>query len=274
MLSDSEKVVIITGAARGMGQVMATALLENGYTVACVDVDNPALESLTHQLKEFERSGRLLAYCADISVAETAPRIVASILERCGAVHGLINNAGLPKFIVNPEDQPDQKGQRPRLWEVSHDQFNRYFDVQVLGAFNFSKAAIPPMIAGGRGRVVNVTTNFTTMLEPGTGPYGPSKAANEAMAAVLAQELDGTGVTVNVLNPGGKVSTRPLAPGEPAALRPEIMAEPIRWLMSDASSRCTGKRIRANAWDTTVDPSAASEEACFAIAWPVEDVKN
>jgi len=103
-------------------------------------------------------------------------------------------------------------------------------------------------------------------------PYGAAKAALESLSAVWAKELEGSGITVNVLVPGGPTDT-PLisdASGWPRdkMLRPEIMGAPIAWLMSDRSRNFNGRRITAARWDKTLPPDEAAERASRAIGWP------
>ncbi len=102
------------------------------------------------------------------------------------------------------------------------------------------------MMREGWGRIVNVTTSLGTMLNAGSPTYGPSKAALEALSAIMAKDLDGTGVTVNVLVPGGITNT-PMVSDEAGferakMIQPEVMAPPFVWLVSDAAGKVTGRR--------------------------------
>jgi 3-oxoacyl-[acyl-carrier protein] reductase len=103
-------------------------------------------------------------------------------------------------------------------------------------------------------------------------PYGAAKAAFESMSAVWAEELAGSGVTVNVLVPGGPTDTALIsdASGWPREkmLRPEIMGPPIAWLVSDASAGFNGKRITAARWDRALPADDAAAKASRAIGWP------
>jgi NAD(P)-dependent dehydrogenase (short-subunit alcohol dehydrogenase family) len=106
-----------------------------------------------------------------------------------------------------------------------------------------------------------VTTSLGTMLREGYVLYGASKAAAEAATAVMAADLAGTGVTANVLVPGGMTDTR-IVPDAAVAdrsrlLRPEIMAPPLLWLVSDAAAGVTGRRFLAAHWDTSLSPAEA-----------------
>ena len=110
------------------------------------------------------------------------------------------------------------------------------------------------------------------MLRGGFHPYGPCKAGLEAMAAGHAREFEGSGVTVNVVVPGGPADT-PMVPPESgidrnALIPPEVMAPPILWLCSDAADGITGNRYVAAKWDASL-PAEQAERQCRApIAWP------
>ena len=101
------------------------------------------------------------------------------------------------------------------------------------------------------GRIINLTTSLDTMYRAGIQPYGGSKAANEAHLLAFAQELEGTGVTANVLVPGGAANTRMVSPGQEPnrdkLIAPEVMVAPLVWLCSNASDGITGQRFIAHA---------------------------
>ena len=99
-----------------------------------------------------------------------------------------------------------------RFWQADPARWRRLMDINVAGPFLMARAAVPHMITQGAGRIVNVTTSLDTMLAAGMAPYGPSKAALEAGTAVWAKDLAGTGVTANVLVPGGPVDSAFLSP--------------------------------------------------------------
>jgi NAD(P)-dependent dehydrogenase (short-subunit alcohol dehydrogenase family) len=127
------------------------------------------------------------------------------------------------------------------------------------------------LIAGGWGRIVNVTTSLETMIRPGMSPYGAAKAASEALSAIMSKDLVGTGVTVNVLVPGGPAATRMMPEFVDTAadklIAPEVMAPPIVWLLSKASDGVTGQRFRANAWKSGIAPEEAARIAGAPAAW-------
>ena len=133
-----------------------------------------------------------------------------------------------------------------------------------------TRAAVAMMKQGGWGRIINNTTSYRTMLR--VLPYGAVKAALEAMSAVWAKELEGSGITVNVLVPGGPTDTPFIAEetGWPrtAMLRPQIMGPPVCWLVSEESNGVTGTRITAARWDPDLPTTQAAKRASRAIGWP------
>jgi 3-oxoacyl-[acyl-carrier protein] reductase len=129
------------------------------------------------------------------------------------------------------------------------------------------------MLQRGWGRVINNTTNFHTMLGPGRSCYGPGKAGLEASTLIWAKELEGTGVTSNVLIPGGPTATpiheksRGIALDQ--MLKAHIMGPPVLWLASSASDGVTGRRFNAKLWDAALQPQEAAENAGQPAAWDV-----
>ncbi|MGE3809769.1 MAG: SDR family oxidoreductase [Gemmataceae bacterium] len=121
------------------------------------------------------------------------------------------------------------------------------------------------------GRIVSVTTSLDSMLNAGTGPYGPSKAALEAYTAVLGNELAGSGTTVNVLIPGGVVDTAMIPPlkgvERGALLPPNVMVQPLLWLLSREADGLNCQRLRASHWDASRPPHEALAAAAAPIAW-------
>ena len=165
----------------------------------------------------------------------------------------------------------DQRRNPIRFWEVTPEQWGRFVAVNATAPLMMARAAVPHMIRARRGRIVTVTTSLGTMLREGYVLYGSSKAAAEAATAVMAADLAGTGVTANVLVPGGMTDTR-IVPDAAVAdrsrlLRPEIMAPPLLWLVSDAAAQVTGRRFLAAHWDTSLPPAEAAEKCGAPIAW-------
>ena len=135
-----------------------------------------------------------------------------------------------------------------------------------------SHAVAPHFLEQGSGRFIGVTTSMDTMWRKGGAPYGPSKAGHEALIAIMAQDFEGSGVTANVLTPGGATATNMVLPPEggtaEALIQPEVMQSPVVWIASDDASDWNGRRIIAYYWDESL-PLAERLEKCSApAAWP------
>ena len=258
-MSAAGKVALVTGGARGIGAAIADGLLAAGARVAIVDIDADALAACPLDVLMIE------ADIADPAACEAAVR-------RVGEAHGrldvLVNNAGLGMGLI----REDHYGRPVGLSEIAPEHWRRIFEVNCMGAFLMARAALPAMAARGWGRMINVTTSFITMLNIGFAPYGPAKAALEAASAIWAREFAGTGVTVNVLIPGGPTDTRMLPASAPfarsALIPPRALAPPAQWLASPASDGVTGRRFVAGLWDPALPPEQAADAAGAPIAWP------
>jgi 3-oxoacyl-[acyl-carrier protein] reductase len=158
------------------------------------------------------------------------------------------------------------------FFEADPTGWQRIIATNCIGAFLMARFAAPGMVARGWGRIINVTTSFDTMLAAGLSAYGAAKAALEASCVSWAKDLDGTGVTVNVLVPGGPTDTPgffpPGMPRPPVLLDPQIMAVPVVWLASSQSDGITASRFIARDWDTKLPPSQAAARARAPAAWP------
>lgn len=260
------KVAIVTGAACGLGRVMALALLEAGASVLAVDINVVPLEEL-HQAVARDASQRLKAHATDVSLDESGSDAIGRALSQFGRLDILVNNAG-----INLETVHQPGATLPEnSWDVTPAEFRRIFDVNAIAPFLMARAAIPPMLAQGWGRIIGVTTSLDTMWRKGMIPYGGSKAAHEAYIAALAEELSGTGITVNAVVPGGAANTRMTASfgaRQAQLINPEVMAAPLLWLTSEEADGITGRRFIAANFDSTL-PGARAAEACGApAAWP------
>ena len=255
------KVALITGGAGGIGQALTRAFVAHGMRVGICDVRPDGAEALARELG----SERALAITADVADPAACAQAVDAVAARFGALHVLVNNAGLGMSLVR-RDHMDGK---TRIEDVSIEQWQLFFATNASGAFFMAKAAVPRFRRQRWGRIINVTTSFFSMLRGGFAPYGPAKAALEANSAIWAQDLAGTGVTVNVLVPGGMADTALLPvdaqPNRAALISPRVMVAPIVWLTSRASDGTTAQRIVAKDWQ----PGASIESNLRAAAAPV-----
>ncbi len=261
------RVAIVTGGAKGLGRAMVLGLLRSGRRVAAVDTDRTSLEALRAIALTEGCGDSILTVDADLSNPEQIDVIVSAVIAKFSRVDILVNNAGVGQATIRPDNW-----QRPlRFYEVTPAQWMKFFAVNSQSPFLLSRTVVPDMISRKWGRIVNITTSLDSMLRAGFVPYGPTKAATEAFTAVMAAELAGTGVTANILVPGGPTNTAfiPAAAGfdRSSMLQPEIMAAPLVWLVSEEASQTTARRFIAARWDSSLPPSKAAEVAGAPVAW-------
>jgi 3-oxoacyl-[acyl-carrier protein] reductase len=252
------RVAIVTGAGRGLGRAMALGMAQAGIrVVATAARERAEIDAVAAEAGE----GMVLPVLADVTREADAHRVVAAALETFGRLDILVNNAGRGMKYVSETFMT-----RPtRFWEVEPDTWRMVIDTNVNGPFLMARAAVPHMVRAGWGRIVNISVSHSTMRRPGFSPYGPSKAALESETIIWAEDLRGTGVTVNALLPGGATRTGMLPDALPpdaraALLDPAIVVPPLLWLVSDAANAISGRRVTANQWDGS-DPEAAIEGA-------------
>jgi NAD(P)-dependent dehydrogenase (short-subunit alcohol dehydrogenase family) len=252
----SKQSAIVTGAASGMGRVMALALSQAGFEVVAVDRNASALATLPAPIK---------SVAVDLAQPSSFDRIVAETISAFGRIDVLVNNAGIGQAAI----RADQRRTPLRFWEVTTEQWGQFQAINATSPVMMARAVVPHMLKAKAGRVITVTTSLGTMVREGYLLYGANKATAEAAMAVLAADLAGTGVTSNVLVPGGMTDT-PLvgdAGDRSKMLRPEIMLPPLLWLVSDAASAVNARRFIAADWDTSLPPAQAAEAAGAPIAW-------
>jgi NAD(P)-dependent dehydrogenase (short-subunit alcohol dehydrogenase family) len=262
------KTAIVTGGGQGMGRAMALGLLRAGLRVAIAELDGAALADVAAVVRGAGKDGALLTIVADVTQEESAAGAVKQTVETFGRIDILVNNAGIGQETIRPTFMRTPV----KFWEVEPARWRRILEINTNAPHFMARAAAPSMIAQKWGRIINVTTSLDTMIRGGFAPYGPSKAANEAYVAIMAQDLAGTGVTANVLVPGGPANTR-MIPEESgidraALIQPEIMVPPLLWLASAASNGVSGRRFIAALWDPRLPASQAAEKAGAAAAWP------
>jgi NAD(P)-dependent dehydrogenase (short-subunit alcohol dehydrogenase family) len=259
MPEKQSRVVLVTGAAGGIGRAITEALIADGHCVAAVDRDAAALERL-------KPSDRIHPLLLDLASETACQETVASAVAYFGRLDAVINNAGIGVSSLRPDGEVNL----PRIDELTAEIWDRFFAINVRAPMLIVQAALPHMRKGGFGRIINNTTSFRTMLR--VLPYGATKSALESMSAIWAQELDGDGITVNVLIPGGPTDTPFIADGagwdRAKMLKPEIMGPPACWLISDDAAIYTGQRVIAANWDASLPGMQAAAKAGRAIGWP------
>ncbi len=238
------KVAIVTGGGRGIGKAIAEAFAREGANVVVTAArQKDEIESVASKIGG-------TAILADVSKKEDVRKLVDEVISKSGGIDILVNNAGRGMKFVNgnfmTEPQP--------FWEADPDVWRMVIDTNVNGVFLMTRTVVPYMLKRRSGRIINISMNYETMKRKGFTPYGPSKAALESMSIIWAQELEGTGVTLNVLLPGGATDTGMIPDSFMAARRsklidPAVMGPPATYLASDEAGDVNGQRIIAVEWN-------------------------
>ena len=242
-MSASTLKVLVTGGTSGLGLAMASALAAAGATVALTG------RSAARAAETAAGLPRATGIGLDVRDETSVSRAVDEAWSRLGRVDMLVNNAGIGMNTVNPHFMTDPGG----FWQVPADRFRAVIDTNLTGYFLVAREVTPRMLAAGGGRIVNISVNYSTMQRAGFVPYGPSRAGSEALSRIMAADLRDSGVTVNLLLPGGATATGMLppdvVPGSQGLLEPEVMGPPIVWLASDEAAGVHDERIVATEFE-------------------------
>jgi 3-oxoacyl-[acyl-carrier protein] reductase len=267
-MSMEQRIAIVTGGLRGLGRAMAFGLAREGHNVIAIghiDADITEVEAAT---AGSNLAGQILPLVADLRRPADCDRVVATALSRFGGVHILVNNAGLTFTTIDPA-----RFRRPepqKFWQVPDEIVHAVIETNYIAADQMARRVAPAMVEEGWGRIVNVTTKLDTMNRPHTSPYGASKAALEMATEVWAKEVEGTGLTINIVNPGAGANTPGMAEEmramsregrAPRLVEPEEMVPPLLYVVSPAADRVNGWRFDANLWDVSLPPAEAARRA-------------
>ena len=237
------KTVIVTGAARGVGKGIASALVERGASVLLVDRDSELLSATVEQLGGPGRGAVGLG--ADLREDGCAARIVDSAVETFGGLHGLVNNA-----IATNEPKPFQA--------ITREDYDLVFDVGPRATFELMQAVYPVFVAGGGGSIVNLGSGSGTFGKPKFGAYAGAKEAIRGMSKVAALEWGRDNIRVNVVCPFAETESirmwREMAPetyertvrGVPLGRLGDVGSDigpVVRFLLSDEASFVTAQTI-------------------------------
>ncbi len=237
MTASSQKVALVTGAARGIGLAVAKRFLADGWRVALLDIEASLLEKSVTAL---ERPDATLAVTCDVSDANAVAAAFARTEHHYGRLDALVNNAGVAVF-------------KP-LMETSDADWSRVLAVNLTGPFLCTKAAVPLMRNHGGGAIVNITSISGLRASTLRSAYGTSKAGLAHLTKQLAVELAELGIRVNGVAPG-PVDTAMAKAVHSAEIRAdyhdaiplnrygleEELAEAVFFLCSDRASYITGQ---------------------------------
>jgi gluconate 5-dehydrogenase len=218
---------------------MASALATAGATVALTGRSGERARAVAAGLPN------AVGVELDVRDESSVARAVDETWSRLGGIDMLVNNAGIGMRTVNARFMTHPQG----FWEVPVGGFRAVIETNLTGYFMVAREVTPRMLAAGAGRIVNISVSHSTMQRAGFVPYGPSRAGSEALSRIMAADLRDTGITVNLLLPGGATVTGMLPPDAvpdgQAFLEPAVMGPPIVWLASDDAAAVHDERIVA-----------------------------
>ncbi|MSO66044.1 MAG: SDR family oxidoreductase [Alphaproteobacteria bacterium] len=259
-----DRVVVITGGGRGFGWHITEELLRAGARVVLTGARKPSdLEEAQKKAEAIAGPGRCVTLRADVTSAADCQATIDAALKAFGRLDVLVNNAGRGSSEYRMSLAPGGT----KFYDVPVEGFRTIIETNLIGAFQMTRAAMPPMLKQKFGKVFSISTSLDTMCRPGVSPYGASKAALEMTHRVWSEELRGSGIDVNILLPGGASDTafitsemRPGEVGKRAGqdmLPGDVIVPPAVWLCTDATNGLTGERIIAKFWDHALSPDQA-----------------
>jgi len=183
MFDLSGQIAIVTGAATGIGEVIAARLAAAGASVCIADIDGAAAASVAERLGHGAQSISL-----DVADSASVARAIESLIDRNNAVDILVNNAGLA-------------GKAAPIWEQTDTDWHKVMDVNLHGPFYLCRAVIPHMRGRGYGRIVNIASVAGKEGNPNMVAYSASKAALIGLTKSIAKEVAGEGICINAVSP-------------------------------------------------------------------------
>lgn len=236
---NTQKVALVTGAARGIGLAVAQRFMEAAYRVVLLDVDAHALQNA---VAGFAKRDEVLALECDVASPSQVTAAVAKAVARFGRIDALVNNAGIAVF-------------KPIL-ETTYEEWERVLAVNLSGPFICAQACAPMMLKNGGGAIVNVASISGLRASTLRVAYGTSKAGLMHLTKQQAAELGTLGIRVNAVAPG-PVDTAMAKQVHTAAIRADYhdaiplnrygtereIAEAVVFLCSDAASYINGQTL-------------------------------
>lgn len=238
-----DKVVLVTGGSRGIGKSIAMQLAKAGAHVAFTYASSTeAAENVAKEIKEL--GVKSIAYQADAVNTLRAIEVVEDVVKEFGQLDILVNNAGITQDNL--------------LLRMSEEQWDAVIQTNLKSVYNYSKAAIRPMMRQRKGSIINIASIIGITGNAGQANYAASKAGMIAFSKSLAKELASRNVRVNSVAPGyittdmtGKLDEKTLESIKSAtplgrAGNPEDVANAVIFLASDASAFITGETIKVD----------------------------
>ena len=232
----SDRIILVTGATRGIGKAVATALVKLGATVILHGRREKVLDTLYHELKELGPEPAVAQIDFERAQGDEYQHLTSEIESRYGRLDGLLHNAGI-------------LGDRSPIEDYDIGLWQRVLHVNLTAPFILTRCLLPLLKASDDASIVFTTSGVGNKGRAFWGAYAVSKFGTEGLAQVLAAENDTSGIRCNLINPGGTRTDmrRSAFPGEdPDTLpTPEDIVDPYLWLLGRASQGVTGERIDA-----------------------------
>jgi 2-hydroxycyclohexanecarboxyl-CoA dehydrogenase len=187
MMSDQQRVAVVTGGASGIGLAICHRLAGDGHSVAVVDLDGDAAAQAARTIEE--TGGKATGLAADVADREGVFAAVDEVRARLGSIGILVNNAGTGSGMT-------------RFLKLTPEQWDQVIGVNLTGAFNCCQAVLPDMLDAGWGRIVNISSSSTHAGQALMSQYVSSKSALNGLTKCLALEFGPKGITVNAIPPG------------------------------------------------------------------------
>jgi NAD(P)-dependent dehydrogenase (short-subunit alcohol dehydrogenase family) len=259
------RVALVTGGLRGLGKAMALGLAREGHPVVAVGHIESDIPEVQAEAEKLQVSRHFEPLVADLRNARECDRVVTATRERFGKLDILVNNAGLTFTYIDPARF--RRDSLQRFWQVGDEIIDNVIVTNYLAADRLARRVAPAMVEAGWGRIVNVTTKLDTMNRIGTHPYGAAKAGLELATEVWAKDAAGTGLTVNIVNPGAGANTPGMAEEAktaaaegrfPRLVEPDEMVPPMLFVASREADAINGWRFDANLWNPALPPREAA----------------
>lgn len=241
-MSDS-KVALVTGASRGIGNVVAKQLAAAGYNLAICGTTQATIDKAAEAIRA--ASGiEVLAKAVDVSDRDQIQGFVTETAKHFGKIDVMVNNAGITRDNLS--------------MRMKEDEWNAVIDTNLSSVFNAMQAALKPMMRARGGRIINISSVVAGMGNPGQLNYCASKGGVEAMTRSLAREVGSRGITVNAIAPGFIATDMTAELGDEAHAKltgqiplgrlgeAEDIAAAVVFLAGDGAGYITGQVLHVN----------------------------